>query len=244
MVTLLIDGDGIAYSSAYKETQEDMEAAVEAAFHSILYDLEEKYNITANEYKIFIGGSNNFRKIVNPDYKANRKDKERPPLISEARKYLIKHHNAYIAHGCEADDSICSTWYDIMLSPFFEPEKDVVIICSPDKDFQSFPNLLFDTYHSRRELRSVNPFDADKFFYKQMAMGDASDGIKGIPKVGEKTAEKILAKATSTYGLIRATYSEYIKAFGRKSRKQWEMNYLMLKMRNDVSVPSEFEQIL
>lgn len=244
---LLIDADGLAYKAAtgknidgWERNEEEVEQAIEYEFHSILNALEDKYKITATHYVMFLSGKNNFRKTLYPGYKANRKNKPVPLMLSHAREYIISSHKGFVCHGVEADDTIVATHNDFLVSPFFEPNTDLAIIVSQDKDFQGTPCVLFDCYLTRMEMRVIQPEDAQRFFYKQMLMGDSTDGITGIPKCGEKTAEKIL-NGKEGFGLIRAVYSEYIRVYKRRARREYVKSYTLLKMRDKgIDLPREY----
>ena len=254
MILLLIDGDAISHTACRTSKEHDeqgfvrdtevVEAGVEGCLHSIFLTLEEKYEIKATHYKIFLGGSNNFRKIINPAYKQNRKDKEYPPLMWYAKKYMIDAHKAFVCNGVEADDTIAATHRYWLESEWLDIEKDLVIVCSFDKDMQTVPCVLFDTYHTRRELRIIQVLDSERFFFKQMLVGDAADNIFGIPKVGDKTADKILKDKNTSFGLFRASYSAYLKAFGRLARERWKLNYTLLKLVDTgIEIPLEYEEL-
>ena len=252
MNLLLIDGDEVAYKAAstsidndperFERSEEEVINKIENIFSTYLHHLEANYDITITDYNFFLGGVNNFRKTLFPEYKSHRKLKETPPLLEFARNYIVEHLNGFVAHGVESDDAIVATYYEWLNSPFFNPKEDVIIIASRDKDFQQVPcifeleggvtkNGLFDTYHTRMEVRMITIDEANRFFYKQMLMGDNVDGIKGIAKVGEKTAEKILGDAVSEYSLIKRAFTKYKSVYKGKAREMWIGNYTMLRMR-------------
>lgn len=252
MNLLLIDGDEVAYKAAstsiendpdrFERSEEEVVNKIENTIAMYLNYLEETFGITITDYILFIGGSNNFRKTLFPSYKANRKYKETPPLLSFARNYMVKEFNAFVAQGVETDDAIVATYYQWLESPFFNPEEDAIFIASQDKDFQQVPCALFDTYHSRLELRIILETGANRFFYKQMLMGDKSDGIVGIPKVGVKTAEKILGDdlLQSEYSLMRKVFKKYKEVYKSKARQKFVENYTMLRMiRKGIQTPKE-----
>ena len=55
--------------------------------------------------------------------------------------------------------------------------------------------------------------DGEKFLWKQMLMGDSTDGITGIPKVGEKTADKWLSEV-KVKEMPAFVLGKYIEKFG------------------------------
>lgn len=65
------------------------------------------------------------------------------------------------------------------------------VICSSDKDMKTIPGRLFDPYHGTKVV--ITPRQADHWWMYQTLIGDTTDGFKGCPKIGPKTAEKILS---------------------------------------------------
>ena len=59
------------------------------------------------------------------------------------------------------------------------------------------------------EFITQSNFDAIKHFYMQCLQGDRADNIKGIPGIGPKKAERILAGCTNEEELFRATREAY-----------------------------------
>lgn len=99
----IIDGDLVTFScAAYNENfgwescQEDLDSLLRRILETV----------GATEYTIYLTGNNNFRYEINPDYKANRKDKSRPTFLEQSREYLITVWNAKLTEGIEADDAI------------------------------------------------------------------------------------------------------------------------------------------
>lgn len=250
MVILLIDGDLIRYSASrapklyypdgYSRTKEEIEANCEAWLHKLFQELEEKYNVIPTHYKLFLEGHNNFRGFIYPQYKANRRVREKPPMLDYARDYLIEHYNAFISNGVETDDSIYATW-----SILKKWNKDIqVIICSMDRDLRALPCWYFNTNHLSRELHKITKEEALKNFYGAMLMGDKEDNIEGLKAIGEVKAAKILVGLTTKRQMLMRTYREYIKHYGRKARRMFELNYFLLRLVSEgVEIPTDFEEI-
>lgn len=254
MVTLLIDGDPIAHAASHasKDIDEEgfardtetVEASIDAAINNIFYTLDEKYDITVNQYKIFISGAGNFRKIINKDYKANRKKTIRPPLLGDALNYLKESWDSFVCDGKEADDGVVATWWSMLSSDFYDLENDLTIICSLDKDFKTVPCMFFDYYHSRNEIVIVSPLEANRFFFTQMITGDHGDSIIGIPRKGIKGAEKALDGISTEFGMRRKVFDMYREKYGNKARREYTKNHMMLYMlRDGIDIPNEFNTI-
>ena len=57
----------------------------------------------------------------------------------------------------------------------------------------------------QKEFLDISEQEADAFFYQQCLQGDATDGIKGLKGVGEKTALKILGNRPA-WSLVEQAY--------------------------------------
>ena len=79
---------------------------------------------------------------------------------------------------------------------------------STDKDLlKGVEGTWYDAYH--KEWVYTNKETASRFVLLQSLAGDSTDGIKGLPRVGLKTAEKLLDKHGGTWeGVVQA----YIEA--------------------------------
>lgn len=254
MVTLLIDGDPIAHAASrvpkeydeegFARDEETVEANIDGAIHSIMTMIEDNHDLVIDEYMIFISGKGNFRKVINPEYKANRKDTKYPPMLGYAIEYLNKSWYAFTSHGVEADDTIASTWRSIVDSPLFNEDNDTVIISSIDKDFKTLPCVFFDNFYTRNEIVIVSEREAMRFFYTQLITGDTVDNIKGIPRKGIKAADKALEGIETKFGMRRKVYEMYQEKFRNKARREYTKNHMMLSLKQDISdIPLEFNQL-
>lgn len=121
------------------------------------------------------GDTRNFRHDIWPEYKANRKDRRRPPGYGKFLKGLSSHarERGWLTGGfknVEGDD---------VLGILNEPGR---IIVSGDKDMLTLPGQ----HYRDGELITVSEWDADVAFYKQTLVGDASDNYPGCPGIGDK----------------------------------------------------------
>ena len=139
-----------------------------------------------DEYVLVTGGiGNNFRYIINPTYKSNRKKQAKPLMLDLVRDMVFKEFPVVYTPYLEADDT-CR----ILL----EDNKDNVIV-SIDKDLRTFTGKIYDSYHD--EIRYISPVQAEANFKRQLLMGDKVDGYDGLPRVGKATADKLLLKGIS-----------------------------------------------
>lgn len=187
-------------------------------------------------YEIFITTcENSFRKSLCSTYKANRK---KNPYVFLLREHY-RHNNAFSHQELEADDLISIRAKELGVGNY--------VIVSLDKDLKQIGgyywsyykikskdmdgNFIFDDYdnhvkeYRQKQVEFISLKKAEYLFWLSMLMGDASDNIKGLHRVGEKTAEKILADSTVHW--IRVA-REYIK---RKQKQDFKINYQLLKLK-------------
>ncbi len=195
-----------------------------------------------------------FRHKMYPDYKAQRKGmmpelSAQMPIAKEILDLIgIKRMEM---EGYEADDLIGT------LSLLGANQGDKVFILSGDHDdFQLIddnvsvilpqsgkgkpPRVLFDR-EMFEETYNVKP---EVFVYVKALMGDNSDNIKGVEKVGEKTAFKLIADYGSIDGIFdnldKLTPS--LRSHVSESRKLIDMNIKLCSILRDVPVPYGPEQ--
>jgi DNA polymerase I len=145
-----------------------------------------------------ISGDNNFRKALDPTYKANRTG--RKPLGYKALVEWMKdtYGTKVIVHDLlEADD-----YLGILATKPNAPES---IIVSDDKDMMTIPGNLFRL----GRLSTIDDDTAERYWLQQTLMGDPADGYKGCPGIGPVKADKILAKPGSRWENVKR---EFIKA--------------------------------
>lgn len=189
----LLDLDLVAFRVAATVPEQDpfevCEYRIDVMIRSILECCD------AEEYIGVLTGKNNFRKKVNPEYKANRKDKVPPVYLPNCREYLVENYNATITDGVEADDML--GWLQT---------KDTVI-CSIDKDLKQIPGNHFNFV--KLEFDTVNPADGVKFFWKQMLIGDKTDNIYGIDGIGPVKASKLIDPCENEQECFERVYDLY-----------------------------------
>lgn len=123
------------------------------------------------------GDVKNFRHDIWPEYKANRKDRQRPPGYGEFLKGLSVYakERGWLTGGfknVEGDD---------VLGILNEPGN---IIVSGDKDMKTLPGQHFHDFDEGVQV--VSQWEADVAFYKQALVGDTSDNYPGCRGVGDK----------------------------------------------------------
>ena len=187
---LLIDGDILIYKIATMNEidthwgnglwtlhcdQNICESQIDSTLDDLLTDLQ------ADDFVIAFTDKYILRKDLLPSYKDNRKQKRKPMVLNALREYVIKKYNAVIYPKLEADDVL-----GILATV---PHNDERVIVSIDKDLKQIPSLIS---RDGKTIEKVTKKEADYWFMVQAMAGDSVDGFSGVPKVGVKTAQKIL----------------------------------------------------
>ena len=173
----LVDGDLVAYRSAASAEKEEVDIACLRAAKT----MEEILADTgAASYKAFLTHSDsNFRKTIDPQYKANRKDIVRPRHLPAVQEFLVTYFKAEWCNGYEADDALG-----------MEQCEDS-IICSLDKDLKQIPGLHYNWV--KKEFTTISPREALFNLYVSSLIGDRSDNIIGVAGLGVVKAARALA---------------------------------------------------
>lgn len=244
----LIDGDLVAYrtaasceptkAKAYLEDKETALLRCEDLVHRILLETTEDYR---DDYKIFLGGADNFRYQIYPDYKAKRKDSPKPTWLEDTRRHLVVDHNAIICDGIESDDAM---GIEQCRDPqHTDIEEANTIICTNDKDLNMIPGWHFNPVTS--EAYFVNELSALKHFYQQLIQGDLVDNIPGfdhkmrpkIPKFLQPHVDALWSFGTEQmlYGYVLSLYLEAgntEETMHRNAKLLW-----IWRKENDVWIP-------
>ena len=175
---------------------------------------------SADSYKLYLTGKDNFRNKICPEYKANRKDVDKPIHHEAIKQHLINKWGAEVVDGMEADDAMgIAQSYAIQHQ---EVDKIETIICSLDKDMLMIPGWHYNW--KKKEKRWIDDAEAQKFFYTQLLTGDTVDNIFGIKGIGPKKAAKLLKDAVQESDMRSIVYNEYKKQYLDVSRALKEMD--------------------
>lgn len=196
---LLVDGDIIAYTAASAaETpidwgdglwtlhafEQDVKGSITEAMSKLIEATSSTEVVTA------LSHGDNFRKSVDPTYKANRKNIRKPMLLQYAKDFMYEEYNGVIWKNLEADDVL----------GIMGTEDEDTLIWSTDKDLKTVPgNHFIDG-----EVVSISQEESDYWFLFQTLVGDLTDNYSGCPKVGAKTAERILQDKCSWDVVVNA----------------------------------------
>jgi 5'-3' exonuclease len=215
----LIDGDIVSYRTAasceptrIKPEREPQDVAIMRADELVRRILHET---GSDSYKLYIGGEDNFRYKIYPEYKANRSDKPKPTYLQDVRSFLVSEWNAEIVNGIEADDAlgIAQDKDGHYQTTENHPEFDT-IIASIDKDLLMIPGWHYNFVKGERTF--VDEDTGLKNFYQQLIQGDQTDGIFGFdgkarPKIPQFLQPKIdeLWALTSEQDMLDFTFDMY-----------------------------------
>jgi len=235
---LLVDADSLIFASCYKKREhkdderfytdiEDCKAKFDEQFMSIVNKLEDMYPV--ERVITFSGSKGNFRKLITPVYKANRKVENIPPLLNEMHQFVKDEYDSVWGYGIETDDIVARYWYNLSN----EIGRDNVMIVSIDKDYKQFPCLIYNYHYKHKVVLDISEEEALYNFYEQMIVGDTADNIKGIAGRGVKYAEKYLADCNTKYQYTRKMLELFQEKYKGKARQKYAECYHLLKLRTE-----------
>ena len=224
----LIDADSLIYFEMGKPTLEEALNGIDSRIEQMLIETE------ATHYAGFLTSGKCFRYAAakTKPYKGNRKYGDKPIIFPAIKEYLKQMWGCIAIPELEADD---------LVSIYHDPLKTV--ICSPDKDVL-YQNKGTHYNYGKAETVIVNEVKAETFLWKQMLMGDSTDGIQGIPKIGPKTADLWL-KDINIDKMPTFVLNKYIEKFGNsegicKFVETFKLVYI-LKTKEDVLRETDLE---
>lgn len=232
---VLVDADSLLWSSCYKakEQEEDtgyhtIEDAIlkfDEVFMNIINRIEETYEI--DKVMTFACARGNFRKQISTTYKANRVDREIPPILNELQDYVIHKYEVKRGYGVETDDLVAIYWTN--LSNTFG--RDQVLIVSIDKDYKQLPCIIYNYHIKHQCYYNVTEAEARYNFYEQMIMGDTSDNVNFCKGYGKAYCKKAFKDCLSDYSYIRVVFSLYKQLYRSKAREMYIQCYRLLKLK-------------
>lgn len=182
----------VSRSHAMKEKGSFTEEDVGLYYHKILdavigYSREYGQLIFADEGK----GSLEWRRSIYPEYKANRKHDDTYQIfrdhLNDVNELISYFPTKKIAvDGAEADDVMYA------LATHFADESEDVLVITGDRDIAQLVNYSdkIKVYSPTLKIfRDKQP----NLILEKAIVGDPSDNIPGIPRVGMKTFEKALS---------------------------------------------------
>lgn len=224
-----IDGDLMVYSASSKFEDSNTFEPIQEYLDDCVIGLVERLDL--DDWTVWLTAGGNFRKEVYPDYKANRREKQKPKWLGECYKYLYSGWAAQAQRTYEADD---------LLGIAITENPDHVLI-SYDKDLNQVPGWHYNWYHDSEFY--VDPYEGDRFLASQLLIGDRTDNIKGAKGIGPKKAEKILHGVYGLDNLLKICLEVYREQ--GNTVEEFEQNYKCLKiLRTPAQEWPELEGIL
>ena len=189
-------------NSAFDEALDTFTRAVEN-FKATLY---------GTEAILVFSGPNNFRKDLWDGYKAHRKATRKPLCywtiidhLRQAGDYRV------LSEDClEGDDYI-----GILAT---RPSSVRRVVISDDKDMQTLPNVEL---YRMGNLMQTTVDSAEEFWLYQTLMGDATDGYKGCPGIGDVGAKKVLAKPGDPWANVVQAYEDAYRKDKDPTKAKW-----------------------
>lgn len=188
--TVLWDCDILVYRCGFASKEHEPLSYTLQSVKTVLENVNANFP-EATEFKLFLTGSGNYRDNISTTrvYKGNRDPQHRPEYYDEIRQYLIEYCGAVVVEGKEADDQLG-------IEQWKHKDKSSVIV-TIDKDLDCIPGWHYNWV--KKVLYYQTIAEANKAFWTQVLTGDTTDNIRGIPKVGPKTAAKIIATSDGTW---------------------------------------------
>jgi len=206
--TLLIDADVLAFEAAVVAEESiqwkdelwtvhaDM-ALAKARVVNRIVEFQEK--LKTENVVLCLSDRANFRRKLNPDYKANRSKSRLPIILRQVKQWIIDELGGVLWANLEADDVI-----SILATDKAMDEETIVV--SIDKDFKSVPGIFFD--YNKGEYHQPSEEEADNYHLIQAIAGDHTDGYSGVPGVGVVKAQRILEKDGYTWDTVVTCYEK------------------------------------
>tara|TARA_R100000541_G_scaffold58999_1_gene71389 strand:+ start:5320 stop:6033 length:714 start_codon:yes stop_codon:yes gene_type:complete len=235
---LLIDADSLIFASCYRKREHpedekyytdisDARSKFDEQYMAIVNHLEDIYNI--DRVITFSGSKGNFRKLITPVYKANRKKQELPPLLNEMHQFVKDQYDSVYGFGIETDDIVAKYWYELSKAA----GRDNVMIVSIDKDYKQFPALIYNYHYKHKEILDITEDEAMYNLYEQFIIGDSADNVNYFKGKGKRFAEKYLADCETKYQYTRKMFELFQKEYKGKAKQKYAECYHLLKLRTE-----------
>jgi DNA polymerase-1 len=243
---LIIDGLNIvrrvyeANANAPDSDEKAARAMVNAmsSFRKILGTHQPTHALAAFDF-----GGNTWRHDLYPQYRQDRK-----PMPDPLRAAMPGFHKSLTDIGlavvcvpeCEADDVVGA-----VTLRWLAEGRGVAVVCSTDKDLHVLIEqgaLLWDHFkgewHDRAWVKNKFGIEVEMLADYLALMGDATDGVPGVSKIGAKTAAKLLNSYKTLDGVL-AGAGILMNPLGVKLRAEAGMARLsrqLVQLKADVRV--------
>ncbi len=203
MQVLLIDGFNLV-RRIYEARPHDDESVQEEVINSAVQSLRRalRRHKPTHSCCVFDSHDGTWRHQLYPDYKARRK-----PTPAALLKAIPEFENAFLKLGVP---SICVSHYEAddviaTLAKGISDKGGNVIILSTDKNFLQLLNTHVRVYDHFKEMEYSSEWVNEKYGVRHDQLidywaltGDATNNVKGVAKIGPKTAQQLI----TTYGTL------------------------------------------
>mgnify|MGYP001167827262 FL=1 len=250
----LIDGSSYLYRAFHAmpplTTSKGLPTGAVKGVTNMLRNLR-KENPDSYYLAIFDAKGKNFRHTIYPDYKANR-----PPMPMELREQLSPLKEICNAMGMpvievpgvEADDVIAT------LAIEGSNKGMSVVISSLDKDLMQLVkdpmvkmmNTMNKQIYNEAGVEKKFGVKPDQIIDYLALVGDSSDNIPGVSKVGPKTAAKWLNEFNNIEGIVKnaESFTGVVGNNLRDSIQDLDRNIELVRLKKDVDIKVTLEELL
>ena len=257
----LLDGMALAYRAHFAlirspiYTSKGFNTSAIFGFTGTLIELMTKQKPT-HLAVVFDTSAPTERHEIHPEYKAHREDM--PEDLAAAMPHLDRVAEAFgipvlKLDGYEADDIIGTLAHRAEAEGF-----DEIYMVTPDKDFGQLVTEKIKMYRPSRQGDGAEIWGVDEIKAKwgiarveqvidMLGLcGDVSDNIPGVPGIGPKTAEKLLAAYDSVEGII--THVDELKGKQQERIREHADQALLSKrlatIQLDVPIQADWDAIV
>ncbi len=205
---------------------------------------------------LFDGECKNARRELDSEYKANREDysqvseEENPfsqlPDIYAALDYLGICHAE--STDCEVDDLVAAYVYRYR-------DEYSIVISSFDSDFFQLvdENVLVLRYRGENSVLCTSEYIKCRFGIQpaqyadfKALVGDPADNIKGVDKVGPKTAAALLNEHSTLEEILLSAdgiKGRAVRESVKQSAEQLKTNIQLIKLGGEAALPFEVDEL-
>ena len=193
------------------------ESDIDGLSDSCAKSLQRALNIHKPSHAIvvFEDHDTTWRHLLYSDYKAGRKPTPEPLLKAlpaiEARFEMLGIHSISLPNY-EADDVIATIASRVAGADASGSPRGEVIILSTDKSYLQLlrPGIRVFNHFNQQEYLEPEVEDRHGVLISQLTdywalVGDSSNNIKGVPKIGKKSAAELLGRYATLAEILSAT---------------------------------------
>lgn len=247
----VIDADSIIFATAVdkKQTDEQIEQygnQTERTLEQVINEFNIHFtNILINTGCIYYvalltGGSHRYD--LYSEYKANRKQLEKPKYLKELTNYCIDNWNFIKMQGYEADDLVN------VANNYFKSQNISTVLVHTDKDLNQIVGSHFN--YKTNDFYEVDDSEASYSLWTQVIVGDSTDNIKGLKGKGRAYAYKLLLNLDDNQSMRSTVLDAYSDVLGEYlGINEFTLNYNLIKLLDNIKecetfIPNKIEEII